>query len=95
MCNAIGATFKHIVGKEGINYCGFSLNWQCALGHVDMSMPKQIPDILKCLHHQPKACPQHAPRRHMPIVHGNKGVRQTTKEPDSLPFLPEKDVKPI
>ena len=60
-----------------------------------MFMQKHVPDILKRLHHQPKSCPQHAPHRHMPIVHGNKGVRQTSKEPDSLPFLPEKDVKPI
>ena len=78
MCNAIGATFEHTVDKEGTNYCGFSLNWQCSLGQVEISIPKHVPDTLNRLHHQPKSFPRHSPHRQVPILCGNKGVRQTT-----------------
>ena len=60
-----------------------------------MEMLKCVPDTLKSLLHEPQSFPQQSPRRHTPFVCGNKGARQTAKEHDSLPFLPENNIKSI
>ena len=92
--NAIRKNFRFTVDYEGNNYCGLTLKWNYPLGHVDTSMPKSIPEILKKLNHASPSRPQHSPHKHAPIQYGEKGSRQWIQEDNSL-LLPQNMIKPI
>ena len=49
LCDAVGSNFRHTIDMEVKNYCGLTIDWQCELGCVDVSMPKRAPATLKKL----------------------------------------------
>ena len=92
LCNAIGATHEHAVDREGQHYCGLKIDWNCALGHVDISMPKCVPDALKKLLCTQKISPQHAPHKHNSIHYGQ---HQQMAFDDTSTLLPTSEIKRI
>jgi hypothetical protein len=46
LCNVIGANFRYTVDLEGKNYCGLILDWNYALGYVNIHIPKYVQEIL-------------------------------------------------
>jgi len=95
LCNSLGKTFKYTTDYEGKHYCGLTLDWNYALGYVDISMPGYVPKALKRLQHKPAIFPQHSPHTSVPIQCGKKGTRQYATAPDASPLLPIKETKTI
>ena len=54
LCNAIGANFRYTTDWEGKYYCGLTINWNYALGYVDISMPGYIQEAQKKLDYHEK-----------------------------------------
>ena len=56
----------------GSSYLGFTISWNYAAGHVDISMPGYVPKALLALRHPSPARPQHSPHRWTAPVYGQK-----------------------
>ena len=70
--NVIGTNFRYTIDPEGKNYCRLTLDWNYALGYVDIHMPKYIHKTLQKLMYIPKTSLQHSRHKHTPIQYGNK-----------------------
>ena len=95
LCNAIGANFKHTTDRKGINYCGLTIDWNYALGHVDVPMPNYVQEAQKKLNYDQKVFPQHSPHKHLPIKYGVKGSQQLHVEPKKDHLLQTNKIKPM
>jgi hypothetical protein len=72
---------------SGSSYLGFSIQWNYAAGHVDISMPGYVPKALLTL---PK--PQHLPHRWTAPVYGQKIQLATS---DLSPLLDKAGIKRV
>ena len=65
---------KYTITKDwsGASYLGFTIDWDYAAGHVDISMPGYVPKALLTLRHPTPTKPQHSPHRWTAPVYGQK-----------------------
>ena len=77
----------------GKNFLGYSLDWQYDKGHVNLTMPTYIPNLLKKLQHLHPNTPQYSPHDFVPIKFSAKGDRQFMQQPDTSPHLKHEDIK--
>ena len=91
-CKELGWNFfRHTVDVEGNNYCDLTLDLKFILWHVDVSMPKCLPDALKPLKHFVKVNPQHSPHECLRVTYEKNSTPQLAKNP-SEDCLPKTDV---
>ena len=69
---SLRAHYKISVDWEGANYCGLSIKWNYAQGHVDISMPGYIASTLERLQHDKPVRPQFAPHQWTQPAYGQK-----------------------
>jgi len=92
----IAALRKHYEVEEdwkGSLYCGITLNWNYAQGHVDISMPGYVNKLLARFDHKPPARPQNSPHAAPPRLFGKEA--QTPLDHDPEPILPPDRIKRI
>ena len=70
--NALAAKYALTRDWTGSSYLGFTISWNYAAGHVDISMPDYVPKALLALRHPSPARPQHSPHRWTTPVYGQK-----------------------
>jgi hypothetical protein len=63
LINAIKAHYELTVDWTGSLYCGLTLDWNYANGHVDVSMPTYVDRALKKFNHPAPSQKQHAPHK--------------------------------
>ena len=90
---ALQTAYEITIDPTGKNFCGLTLQWDYAQGHVDISMPEYVKKALTKLGHTPPATPQNAPHRWVPITYGKK--IQNAQIEDTTPLLPEFQIKHI
>jgi hypothetical protein len=72
LLNRLREHYKISVDYTGKNYCGLTMDWDYNAGHVDISMPKYIPAMLKKLQHPKPKKPQHAPHQWTVPTYGRR-----------------------
>jgi hypothetical protein len=70
--NALAATYALTRDWTGSSYLGFTISWNYAAGHADISMLDYVPKALLALCHPSPACSQHSPHRWTTPVYGQK-----------------------
>jgi hypothetical protein len=70
--NALAAKYALTRDWTESSYLGFTISWDYAAGHVDISMPDYVPKALLALRHPSPARPQHSPHRWTTPVYGQK-----------------------
>jgi hypothetical protein len=85
---------KYIITKDwsGATYLGFTIDWDYAAGHVDISMPGYVPKALATLRHPKPTRPQHSPHRWAAPVYGQKIQLATS---DLSPLLDKAGIKRV
>lgn len=66
--------------REGRNYCGLPLHWNCKEGYVDVDMPQYVSKKLQNYQHPVPKKFQHAPHKWNQPAYGQK--KQFAPEPD-------------
>ena len=92
LLNALKTKYKISVVWNGTNYCGLTLKWNYALGHVNVSMPGYIPRLLGQINYKPKI-PTHTPYRVKPPNFSK--TPQYAEPPDTSPLLSKKDTNDL
>ena len=85
---------KYTITKDwsGSSYLGFTIDWDYAAGHVDISMPGYVPKALLTLRHPAPAKPQHSPHRWTAPVYGQK---VQLADSDLSPLLDQAGIKRV
>jgi hypothetical protein len=76
----------------GSNYLGFTLDWNYAAGHVDISMPNYVPKALLTLRHPKPTRSQHAPHLWTAPAYGTKIQLAST---DLSPLLDKSGIQRV
>ena len=95
LIHALQQNYQLTIDWEGRHFCGLTFDWQYSQGHVDVSMPNYIPQLLKKLQHQQPATPQYSPFLVTPYVPLKKGERQYASPPDNTELLTPKETTTI
>lgn len=66
---------------------GFTLTWDYEHGHVDLTMPNYIHNLLSKLNYTPASSPQYSPHKPISFQYTKQGGRQYVKTTPSSPFL--------
>jgi hypothetical protein len=72
LLNSLRNHYKISVDYTGKHYCGLTMDWDYDNKHVDISMPKYIPAMLKKLQHPTPKKPQYAPHHWSKPVYGKR-----------------------
>ena len=93
LITAIESKYTVKTDWTGRNFLGFSIDWQYDKGHVNLTMPKYIPNLLQKLQHRNPNTPQYSPHEYIPIKYSVKGDRQYMQQPDTSAILNNEDTK--
>ena len=69
---ALATKYQLTKDWSGTSYLGFTLHWNYAAGHVDISMPGYVPKALLTLRHPAPSKPQHSPHCWTAPIYGQK-----------------------
>ena len=89
--NAIKKHYAGFIDWEGKYYLGLTIDWDHRSGHIDISMPYNIPKFLKCLRHSNPNKPKYAPHRRTKPEYGKH--LQMSPVPYSSTTIGKKDTK--
>ena len=93
LINAICALYTITVDQTGSLYCGLTLAWDYARGHVNISMPNYIKQALHTFKHPLAPKPEDAPHKWNQPKYGAK--QQLANAEDDSPVLPPSDITHI
>ena len=93
LIDALRAMYTISIDTTGLLYCGLTIKWDYAAGHVDISMPDYIKQVLHKFKHPPDTPVQDAPHRWSPPVYGVK--QQLANNDDASPPLPPSDIQHV
>ena len=87
LLSALQDWYTIAVDSTGSNYCGLTLNWDCGVRSVEISMPYYIQNLLQQLQFISTTI-EHSPHKHNIPVYGKKVQYEETEL--TLPMLDKK-----
>ena len=91
--NALRAIYTITVNHTGSLYCGLTLAWNCARGHVNTSMLNYIKQGLNRFKHTLALRPEYAPHKWKQPVYGAN--QQLVYAKEDIPILPPSNITHI